>query len=209
MSARPAAPSQADAPNRAGPDTPAPPPAWLIHLLVLLRLFALRMRARLGGTALPCDWVHERPDLAPGSTEALAASVRGTFGTAIAWMCLRRGIGPGHRDWPALSRAIVAFGGSIADFQPGLPACGLQWWENPSLCPGMAGDTAPTAAADALAAALARQPPVHAPPPAPAVASAAAGPIPPPAPPRRAFAGATTGPPTGPPCHGDPSLRCA
>jgi hypothetical protein len=146
MPARQAAPADADAPDpdRAGPH--APPPRWLIHLLVLLRLFALRWRARLGGISLPPDWVHQRPGLPAGSTQALAAAIRGSFGTAIAWMCLRRGFGPGHADWPYLSRTIVAFGGSLAGFRPGLPACGLQWWENPDIFPGMIGLAAPAAA---------------------------------------------------------------
>ena len=86
-------------------------------------------------SALP-SWWHDRPDLPLGSAQALAASVRGAFGNAIAWMCRRRGIGPGHQDWPELSRAIVAFGGNVKGFRPGLPACGLQWWENPEIIPG-------------------------------------------------------------------------
>ena len=50
------------------------------------------------------------------------ASVRGPFGNSIRWRCLRHGIGPGHKDWPELSRAIVAFGGSLEGFRPGAPA---------------------------------------------------------------------------------------
>jgi hypothetical protein len=52
-------------------------------------------------------------------------------------MCRRHGIGPGHPEWPELSRAIEAFGGSLAGFRAGAPACGLQWWENPNIVPGM------------------------------------------------------------------------
>ena len=33
-------------------------------------------------------------------------------------------------------------------FRAGLPACGLQWWENPDIVPGMIGETAATPAAD-------------------------------------------------------------
>ena len=128
--------------------------------------------------------------------QALAASVRGEFGNAIAWMCRRRGIGPGHPDWPELSRAIVAFGGSTKGFRPGLPACGLQWWENPDVMPGMIGETAATPAATALASLLSRQG-RDAPPPAPHVVPAAARPAPLPAIRRRVFARTATGPPAG------------
>ena len=90
------------------------------------------------------------------------ATARAAFGNAIAWMCRRRGIAPGHKDWPDLSRAIVAFGsalkgslpanvefvdpanvafgGTLKGFRLGLPARGLQWWENPSIPPGSIGD---------------------------------------------------------------------
>jgi hypothetical protein len=106
-------------------------------------------------------WPDNRPDLPAGSAQSEAASVRGNFGTAIRWMCLRHGIGPGHKDWPELSRAIVAFGGSLKGFRAGRPAFGLQWWENPNIVPGMSTDCnkaiAPTALLleqDALAHAL-------------------------------------------------------
>jgi hypothetical protein len=131
--------------------------------------------------------------------QALAASIRGEFGNAIAWMCRRRGIGPGHPDWPELSRAIVTFGGSTKGFRPGLPACGLQWWESPDIMPGMIGETAATPAATALASLLSRQAVAIAPPPAPNVEPAAARPAPLPAIRRRVFARAATGPPIGPP----------
>ena len=82
-------------------------------------------------------WWQDRPDLPAGSAQAEAASVRGPFGNAIAWMCRRHGIGPGHPDWPELSRAIVAFGGSLEGSAPASRPRGLQWWENPGIVPGM------------------------------------------------------------------------
>ena len=141
----------------------------------------------------------ERPDLPFGSTQALAASVRGAFGNAIAWMCLRRGIGPGHQDWPELSRAIVAFGGSVQGFRPGLPACGLQWWENPEIIPGMTGMPTATPAATAMASLLSRQAVTDTPPERHVVPPAAAEPAVSPAPCRPRFARVAAGPPTGPP----------
>ncbi|HTW73102.1 MAG TPA: hypothetical protein VME47_24710 [Acetobacteraceae bacterium] len=127
-------PAYAYAPDadRAGSDASARLSNRLIRFLVLVaflvREYWLAIRDYRAGT-LP-SWWYCRSDLPPGSVQQLAASIRGEFGNAIAWMCRRRGIGPGHKDWPELSRAIVAFGGSIKGFRPGLPACGLQWWEN-------------------------------------------------------------------------------
>jgi hypothetical protein len=150
-----AAPAKAYAPDadRAGSDARAQSPEWLVRWLALLIFFLLEplnaLRVLRSGR-LP-SWWQDRPDLPPGSAQAEAASVRGPFGNSIAWMCLRRGIGPGHPDWPELSRAIVAFGGSVAGFRAGLPACGLQWWENPDIVPGMiAGFSAHAAATAAL-----------------------------------------------------------
>ena len=197
------APAEAYAPdpNRAGPGSPALVPHWLAHLLALLIVFGLEcllaFRPRRG--ARPLDWLHERPDLPPGSAQQLAASIRGQFGNAIAWMCRRRGIGPGHPDWPELSRAIVAFGGSIKGFRPGMPALGLQWWENPNIIPGMIGETVETPAATALSSLLSRQQAADAPPPPPLIVPAEAEPAVSPAPRRPVFARAATGPPTGPP----------
>ena len=158
------------------------------------------------------SWHQDRPDLPPGSAQAEAASIRGQFGTAIAWMCRRHGIGPGHPEWPELSRAIVAFGGSLAGFRAGAPACGLQWWENPNIVPGTgAGFSAPAAASasllplDAIASAAAPAPNAvqgavaHARLPASWVSAAG----------RHVFARAGPGPPTGPPCcPGLPTLSC-
>jgi hypothetical protein len=193
------APPDAHSPDadRAGPD--ARVPEWVVQLLILVIRFILQhslaarsRRARLAW------WGHDRPDLPPGSMQALAASIRGEFGNAIAWMCRRRGIGPGHPDWPELSRAIVAFGGSVKGARPGLPACGLQWWENPNLIPGMSGEIPAAPAAEALASLLSRQAAANALPPAPNVEPAAARPAPLPAI-RPVLARTATGPPTHPP----------
>jgi hypothetical protein len=145
-------------------------------------------------------------DLPAGSAEALAASVRGSFGNSIAWRCLRHGIGPGHPDWPELSRAIVAFGGSIKGFRAGAPARGLLWWENPGVIPGMVSTPAATPAAAAMAVLLARQATEAAPTPAPtiiacpaAIVRSAAEPALPPVYLRQVLARTATGPPTGPP----------
>ena len=136
------APAEAYAPDadRAGPDASAQLPEWLVHLPrpadpLPARAHARRSPAPLLPAASPGG--TDRPDLPAGSTQAEAASIRGPFGNAIAWMCRRHGIGPGHKDWPELSRAIVAFGGSLKGFRAGAPACGLQWWENPNVVPGM------------------------------------------------------------------------
>ena len=136
--------------DRAGQDASARPPEWLVHLLALVICFILEHmlagRSRRS-TRLP-SWLHDRPDLPLASTQAEAASIRGPFGRSIAWMCRRRGIGPGHPDWPYLSRTIVAFGGSVKGARAGLPASGLLWWENPNVVPGMIGETTATPAAD-------------------------------------------------------------
>ena len=192
------APADAQSPDadRASPD--APLPEWVVHLLTLLILLLIHLTraARSRSIALP-SWLHDRPDLPPGSAQALAASIRGEFGNGVAWMCRRAGIGPGHPDWPYLSRTIVAFGGSTKGFRPGLPACGLQWWENPDILPGMIGGAPARPAAEALASLLSRQAVAHARPPAPNVEPAAARPAPSPA--IRQPVRAAAGPPTGPP----------
>ena len=153
MCAPTATPAEAYAPyaDRAGPGAPAHSPEWFVRWLALLICFLLEplnaVRLLRSGR-LPSLW-QARPDLPPGSAQAEAASIRGSFGTAIAWMCRRHGIGPGHADWPELSRAIQAFGGSLAGFRAGAPACGLQWWENPNIVPGMVAGFAARAAASA------------------------------------------------------------
>ena len=169
MVATAAAPAQAYAPDadRAGPDVRAQSPEWLRWLALLIfcvlnPLNAIRMH-RYG--RLVSSWGQDRPDLPLGSAEAEAASVRGEFGIAIARLCRRHGIGPGHPNWPELSRAIVMFGGSVAQFRPGLPACGLQWWDNPYITPGfIAGFGVPTPATPTL---LEQQAVANALPPAP------------------------------------------
>ena len=193
------APAKACSPDadRVGRDASQRQPEWLVHILAVV-IYFLRKHLPHYGRRLPAWW-HERPDLPLGSVQALAASIRGDFGNAIAWSCRRRGIGPGHPDWPELSRAIVAFGGSLKGFRAGLPACGLQWWENPHLGIGMIGDGAPTPAADATALLLSRQAVADAPPPALTVVPAEPEPAVFPVPRRQILARAATGPPTGPP----------
>jgi hypothetical protein len=125
--------------NRAGPDTRAQPPEWLVHwLTVLILCFTEPLNAvrLLRSGRLPSWRWQVRPELPAGSAQAYFASVRGAFGNSIRWLCLRHGIGPGHKDWPELSRAIVAFGGSLDGFRAGAPPCGLLWWENPGVIPG-------------------------------------------------------------------------
>lgn len=169
MIAPTASPANAHAPDahRAGPDASARSPEWLVHWLALLMFFLLEpLKAvrLLRSGRLASSWWHDRPDLPAGSAQAEAASVRGPFGRSIRWMCLRHGIGPGHPEWPELSRAIVAFGGSLEGFRAGAPPCGLQWWENPGVVPGMVlhGFGAPAAATASL---LERQAAAHALPP--------------------------------------------
>jgi len=211
------APADACSPDsdRTGLDAPARLPEWVVHLIALVIRFMLEraVAARSPRVRLP-SWWHYRPDLPPGSVQQLAASRRGAFGNAIAWMCRRRGIGPGHPNWPELSRAIVAFGGSVKGFRPGLPACGLQWWEQPGIVPGMFCEPAETPAATAMALLLSRQAVAGAPPPAPQVVPVVA---------RHAVLPASwqshrwptdhgtlhsTGPPTGPPAGFKSRLFC-
>ena len=206
------APADACSPdaNRDGTGASAGLPEWLVHLLSLVIRFLLEHtltgRSRRAVT-LPSWWNHRR-DLPAGSVQQLAASRRGHFGNAIAWMCLRRGIGPGHPNWPELRGAIIAFGGSVKGFRPGLPAWGLQWWENPEIMPGAIGDIAEIPAAEAMALLLSRQQLADAPaPPANAIRGAAGQPL---LPWPSLFHGwltgswrlDSTGPPTGPPFIG-------
>jgi hypothetical protein len=159
-----------------------------------------RMFAACSGRSKLPSWWHDRPDLPAGSIQAVAASIRGPFGNAIAWMCQRRGIGPGHPDWPELSRAIVAFGGSLKGLRAGAKPCGLQWWENPDILPGMVGETTAAPAATAMALLLSRQAAAAAPSPAPEnIVRSEAEPALPPVFRRQVSARTATGPPTGPP----------
>jgi hypothetical protein len=142
MSTPTPAPAQAFAPyaDRAGAGASAHPPEWLVHWLTVLMLFLTNPlnAVRLLRSGRRPSWrFQNRPDLPPGSAQEYFASVRGPFGNSIRWRCMRYGIGPGHKDWPDLSRYIVAFGGSLEGFRPGLPPCGLYWWENPGVIPGM------------------------------------------------------------------------
>lgn len=207
-------PAEAYAPDadRAGPAGELP--QWLVHFLAMLIHFLLKNMLAMGlrRSRRRQAWWQDRPDLPAGSAQAEAASVRGQFGNAIAWMCLRHGIGPGHRDWPELSRAIVAFGGSLEGFRAGAPPRGLHWWENPGVVPGMIPFT--NAPAAATAALLQRQAVANAPPPVPSALQAEAAHAKLPASwlaatTRQVFARAGPSPSTGPPrCPELPSLSC-
>jgi hypothetical protein len=202
--------------DRAGPDAPAGLVEHLAHLLRLLVLLVLdRMFAAGPRRARLPSWWHYRPDLPPGSAQQLAASIRGEFGNAIAWMCRRYGIAPGHPEWTEVSRAIVAFGGSLKGLRAGAPRCPQQWWENPDIVAGMT--RAPrepvttTAAVLRRASRLLRQAVIISAPPeaktAPAKADHAQTPA---ILPRPLVRRASTGPPTGPPGFpgGQFSLLC-
>jgi len=187
--------------DRAGPDPSARLPEWVVHLLArIIRFMLERMLAACSRRSPLPSWYHDRPDLPAGSTQAEAASLRGPFGRSVAWMCRRRGIGPGHPDWPYLARTIVAFGGSVKGARPGLPACGLLWWENPNVTPGIVDETPAPPAAAAMALLLSRQAAAVAPAPAPRnIVRSEAEPARPPAFRWQVFARTATGPPTGPP----------
>ena len=197
------APAEACSPdaNRVGPDAPPRLAEQFVRFLVLVALLVREywLAFRDHRTGRVPSWWYYRSDLPPGSVQQLAASTRGEFGNAIAWMCRRRGIGPGHPNWPEIRCAIIAFGGSVKGSRPGLPACGLQWWENPEILPCAIGDIRETRAADAMARLLSRLTVAHAPLPAPMVSSAESAHAEAPALQRRMFARASTGPPTGPP----------
>jgi hypothetical protein len=201
--------------DRAGSDGSAHTPEWLVHYLAMLIHFLLEHLhgARLRRSRrLAYVWPDRRPDLPAGSAQSEAASIRGPFGRAIAWMCRRHGIGPGHPEWPELSRAIVAFGGSLKGFRAGAPALGLQWWENPNVVPGMGrGFDAPPSATALL---LQQQAVANAAPPAPNAGQVEAAHARVPASwlavsGRQVFARAGPSRSTGPPkCPGLPSLSC-
>jgi hypothetical protein len=135
--------------NRDDLDAPEITPAWIAHILVLIMYALLQLhhrrvlayrRRRARWMELRAGWLqtmaHGRPDLPAGSAQAEAAALRGPFGHAIACLCRRYGIGPGHVDWPELSRAIVTFGGSLKGFRPGNPPSGPLAWESPVFLPG-------------------------------------------------------------------------
>jgi len=207
-------PAEAYAPDadRAGPDAFAHPPEWLVHILAMLILFLLQhtQAMRLRRFRRTHAWWRDRPDLPAGSAQGHAASVRGPFGRSIAWMCRRRGIGPGHPDWPELARAIVAFGGSVKGARPGLPALGPLWWENSNVTPGIVDDVPAAPAAEAMALLLSRLAEAAATAPAPRhIVRSEAAPGLLPAFRRRVFARTATGPPTGPPASWADQFSCA
>src|SRR5580658_8059247 len=142
MSNRTPLPSQAYAPdgNRASQKGIPRSAESLLHWIAFLMFFLHRplkaFRLVCSGRAGPARR-HARPDLPAGSAQAYFASVRGAFGTSIRWMCIRHGIGPGHKDWPEVSLAIVAYGGSLDGLRAGALPKGLEWWENPGLIPGV------------------------------------------------------------------------
>jgi hypothetical protein len=160
--------------NRAGADGSPQLPEWLVHFLTLVMMFLLEHAhaARLRRARRVRPWWHDRPDLPAGSIQGLAAAIRGPFGRSIASMCRRHGIGPGHKDWPELSRAIVAFGGSLKGFRAGAPATGLFWWENSNVVPGLSCSLG--APVSATAALLQRQADANPLPPTPDVMQAEA-----------------------------------
>ena len=187
--------------DRAGPDASADLPRYLL-LEFLTLLIRCMLRQCLGSRfprarPLPSWWVT-LPDCVPGSTQELAASIRGPIGHAMAHMCRYLGFGPGHQDWPYLSRSILAFGGSLkgVDGRKHPRPCLETHWIVPAV---IGADAAATPTAAAL---LARRLAANAPPPAPPPVAAGAGPAVLPAPLRPVLARTATGPPTGPPPAG-------
>ena len=200
--------------DRVRPEAHAQSPEWLVHWLALLMFFLHEplkaFRLLRSGRAGPAWW-HDRPDLPAGSAQGYFASVRGNFGNSIRWMCIRHGIGPGHKDWPEVSRAIEAFGGSLDGLWAGAPPKGLGWWENPGVIPGVVLVPGFSAYAVAPVSLLEQLAVANAPPPAPNAmqVEAASATLPAswlPASGRYVFARAGPGPSTGPPiCPGLPN----
>ena len=192
-------PAEAYSPDadRAGPATAARLPELLLEFLTLL--IRSMLRQCLGawsprGRLLPSWWVT-LPDCVPGSTQELAASIRGPIGHAMAHMCRYLGFGPEHKDWPYLSRSILAFGGSLAgvDGRKYPRPCLETHWIIPAVI-GPDAPATPTAASLLAAPLAATEPPLAAQP-----VPAGVGPAVSPAPVRPVLARAATGPPTGPP----------
>jgi len=125
-------------------------------LILVLRVCILGRRP---GRLLPSWWI-DLPDEPISCAHALAMSLRGSFGAVIVRMCCQRGIGPGHPDWPELSRAIVAFGGSL-EMPRRYAEQGCvsrpEWWENHWVSPAVI--LAPPPAPSLLARLAAAQPP--------------------------------------------------
>jgi hypothetical protein len=135
-------------PDRAGRAVSASTPEWVVYFVARLMLFLIRHLAafRRRQTARMPSWWVTVPEYAPGSAQELAASLRGAFGNLITTMCWLDGIGPGHKDWPYLSRTIVAFGGSVRLLDGRRHP--RSWWNRPEIVPGLNGDLPehPTAA---------------------------------------------------------------
>ena len=176
---------------RAGLDASGPLPEWVVQFLVTLILFLRQhvFRRPRHNWSLP-SWYAGRPGPLPASTPELAAVIRGAWGHEIAHVCRYEGIGPDHPDWPELSRAILAFGGSL---------CGVDgrkhrrpWWHALGFAPSLtrADNAAKTAAASPEAL-----PNVAPPAPEAAASVASLGHAVLPAPRRPVFARAATGPP--------------
>jgi hypothetical protein len=200
----------APATDRAGPDASAPSPEWLVRWLALLIFFlteplsALRV---LCSGRLPLLWRDDRPDLPAGSAQSEAR-----VDPRLVRHRDRLDVPPPRYRARAsgvaeLSRAIMAFGGSLAGYRFDAPPCGLQWWENPNIVPGMgAGFSAPAAATASLTqlqdAASAPTPPPNAMQAEASHARLPASWLPAswlPATARHVFARAGPGPPPGPP----------
>jgi hypothetical protein len=199
--------------DRAGPDAFPLLPEWLRDVVARLILFLLNQlragRPHRSRRRSP-RWVALVAELGRGRAQPAAPSICGPIAQVVATVCAYWGIGPGHRDWPELSRLIIAFGGTLAGLnghrypQP--------WLEAPQFVPGMIrADAAakPTAASLLLAQVAADVSQSAADIPWPVAIALPAGPgrvlpsaprVSSPAPGPRGFArAAATGPPTGPP----------
>ena len=176
--------------DRVGLDASGPLPEWLVHALVTLIVFIRQhvlIRRPRHNWSLP-GWYVGRPGPLPASTPELAAMIRGAWGHEIAHVCRYDGIGPGHPDWPELSRAILAFGGSLRGVDGRKHP--RPWWHALGFAPSLA-------RADTAAAALPPEAEPVSAPSAPAATAEAAGSghAVLPAPRRPVFARAATGPP--------------
>ena len=147
---------------------PQTSPEWLVHCLALLILFLLEPSARRSACALRPAGVMVAGPAGPagglgagrGRVDPRRVRYRDRAGCAAA-TASGRGIRTG-RSCPAPSWRLAA---AWHGFRAGAPACGLQWWENPNVVPGMIpGFGAPAAATASL---LQLQAAANAPPPAP------------------------------------------
>ena len=179
--------------DRAGLDASGPLPEWLVQLLITLVLFVRQhvfIRRPRHNWSLP-SWYVGRPGPLPASTPELAAVIRGAWGHEIAHVCRYEGIGPDHPDWPELSHAILAFGGSLHGVDGRKHR--RPWWHALGFAPSL---TRADNAAKTAAASLPQAQPVAIP-PAPEPVAVIAGLAHPerPAPRRPVLARAATGPP--------------